>query len=125
MLQAKLGYFTGSQAVDFSAVHPDTVGVLLEFRTVAGDTLALTISDADADQLFGQLDALLDDITNKRNGLPITPELWETSPQIVHTADAPFEDPTRWTLAKGDPHEADTQDAKPPQNPAPSEDPQT
>lgn len=125
MPRAHLGFFSGSQCVDFSALHPDTVGVLLEFRTVAGETLALTISDADADQLLGQLDALLDDITNKRNGLPITPELWETAPLIVDADDASFDDPTRWTLAKGDPHETARTDAHPPESPAPSPHPQT
>lgn len=91
---AILANFHGSQAVDFSAVHPDTVGVLLEFRTVAGELLALTITETDADQLALQLEALLDDIANKRKGLPITPELWDTDPKIV--AD-PTEEPERST----------------------------
>jgi hypothetical protein len=96
MPQARLGFFAGSQLFDFSAVHPDVVGILLEFRTAAGEPIGITINDTDADQLSLQLDALLDELANRRAGLPITPELWELDPAI--DPDSPFE------LLKGDPN---------------------
>lgn len=120
MPRAQLCRFAGSQAIDFSAFEPGFVGVLLEFASVEGERLALTITDACADQLALQLDALLDDIANKRGGLPITPELWDLHPQILA-------DPSEPTplFAKGDPDEDSQTDAPqaeaadPPAAPAP------
>lgn len=106
MPQARLGYYAGSQALDFSAVHPDAVGILLEFRTAAGEPLGITINDTDADQLALQLEALLDDVANRRAGLPITPELWELDPTI--DPDLPFE------LVKGDPDAQEPVSTHPP-----------
>lgn len=83
MIWPNLTRLHSAQAVDFGKTHPGVVGVVLEFRTIRDEVLAVALQPDDVEQLADMVDVLLDEIANHKAGLPITPELWELHPFVV------------------------------------------